>query len=200
MLTAVILVNSAKNKSISELGVSIYDCTGCEQLADQYTNRMGAGKHLVIGLDKVYRYTGVYSGMSVMSFMFDVLFLPITAVVYTTLFFTTLLAMSVDNGYERIYDDPKTRFLRVKHDLVNRLKNPRITSQERDMILGDIQVIDNVIDNTKPEVLSLVTRVANMLYANRKKSLESELLQKELEAFANNNFFIHAAKIQQALK
>jgi hypothetical protein len=161
---------------------------------------MGAGKHLVIGLDKVYRYTGVYSGMSVMSFMFDVLFLPITAVVYTTLFFTTLLAMSVDNGYERIYDDPKTRFLRVKHDLVNRLKNPRITSQERDMILGDIQVIDNVIDNTKPEVLSLVTRVANMLYANRKKSLESELLQKELEAFANNNFFIHAAKIQQALK
>ena len=51
---AVLLMYATIEESRSQLGVSIYDSTSCEQLADQYSARCGAGRHLVIALDKIY--------------------------------------------------------------------------------------------------------------------------------------------------
>ena len=198
-LTAVILVQSAKNQCISELGASLYDHIGCEQVADQFANRMGAGRAIVTFLDKFITYqipkpnsfplnviVGLMHGYAWLGNVSD-------------FFWNLLFATFVSDQYVTIYDDPKVRYTRVKHDMVNQLKNQLVVGAQRDQILSDIAAIDSVIERTDPAVLSIVNKLTYFFSSSRKKVYESTLLQKELEEFASSNLFIHAAKLKQIL-
>ena len=204
---SVILVQAAKAASISELGLSIYDAVSCEQLADQFANRMGAGKAVVIGLDKIHALYGIGRSTSLVaklliSIISAILLISSPALFITCAFYCIViyLVTSISNSFATdIYDEPHTRFLRIKHDLVNRLKDPRINDQERDSTLEDIKSIDTIIEKTPKEVLSFSSKIAYYFSSTKKSIYNSTMLQKELEVFANNNLFVHAAKLKSAL-
>ena len=199
LLAAVILVQSAKNQCISELGVSVYDHIGCEQLADQYANRMGAGKFFVTGLDKWTRFYGPRPHYFPISFILGMLKVVGGTFDVIGFFLNLMCANFVSDQYVTIYDDPRTRYLRIKHDMINQLKSPLTVGDQRDQILSDIEAIDIVIEQTDPAVLSIVNKLTYFFSSSRKKVYESTVLQKELEEFANSNLFTHAAKLKQIL-
>jgi len=200
LLAAVILVQTAKQQCISELGISVYDQVGCEQLADQYANRMGAGRAVVTGLDKIIRHYGPRPHYFPIRFILNILDTVCATFDVISFFLNLLCANFVSDKYLTIYDDDKTRYLRIKHDMVNQLKNPLVVGAQRDQILSDLAAIDVVIDRTDPAVLSIVNKLTYFFSSSRKKVYESTILQKELEEFANSNLYAHAAKLQQILK
>ena len=51
----IVLVSNIAKSYRDEIGANIYSMTSCEQLADQFSSRMGCGVHVVTGLNKIYK-------------------------------------------------------------------------------------------------------------------------------------------------
>lgn len=212
-------------ESREELGFSVYDATSCEQLADAYATRCGAGRHLVTALSKYADIYGAYEkgwmvGSGVGSFIstavllstlvLSTAMLPATAwlgVMLTGVFLTSPLYLmdAVDaakQNQRHPYDTESYRFARIKHQLVQRIKNAKLDSQVTASLIADIEVIEKAIDDADknmPEytlsgkAAHFIAMLSSPVY---RKLYNSETLQKQLEALASNNLYIQAAKLR----
>lgn len=197
----VVLLRSAYQRSISELGASVYDAVGNEQLADQFASRMGAGRDLVVALDKAERHgrwkkrTAGYYLMSAMATVLGLAALSVMTVctlgVWPLLYFKS----EVDRNTKvtTFYDTPYSRFLRIKHDCVERLKNRDMDPVMKAATLADIETIDAVIDLQKQN-LGILDSLRYHFNANFRKAHDTEQMQKDLEKLAFSDLFTHAAK------
>lgn len=197
------IVVETVEKTRSELGVdNVYDTVSAEFLADQFATRMGGGRHIVTGLDKLHRMFGSgetsYSSTPefVLRELFGILFLFIPPINFVTIPLTilTILLGGGDEEDEGMYDIAPKRYGRIKADLVNRLKNRKIGDEERKRILADIEEIDKRIAplTKKIGVTDFIATYLIPVYRRRRKSRE---LQQELEAIATNPLFIRSAEL-----
>lgn len=208
-----------------ELGFSVYDATSCEQLADAYATRCGAGRHLVTALSKYADIYGAYKkdwmvGAGIGSFISTAVLLslwlvstsllPATAwlgVMLTGVFLTSPLYLmdAVDEAKQNQkhpYDSEPYRFARIKHQLVQRIKDAKLSNQATASLIADIEVIEKAIedaDKNLPEytltgkAAHFIAMLSSPVY---RKLYNSETLQKQLEALASNNLYIQAAKLR----
>ena len=201
---SVILHSCAIDKSITDLGASVYDSVSCEQLADQYASRCGAGKALVLALDKIvsneYKYLKVtagqqmlYASLAVAGFVYPLLGIVIAISLFGQLGKSIVGGVYASKG-EAEYDNFPSRIRRVKEQLIERLKDKSLPNIEKAKTLADIAEID-AIASKSADSLKLYEKIAYLLKPSYRNAHKYEILQKELEQLSSNNLFIHSAKL-----
>lgn len=193
---SVILIDAAIEKSISELGGSLYDVNSCEYLADQFATRMGAGRYLVTGLDKLMRSTS-YKVISFISFIVFTM-----SVISSTIASGGLLApvwllilIAGPNKRDDIYDNAAARMNRVKLQHVEQLKDPTLPAAVRRQLLQEIEAIDAVAKTYKDNLV-LFEKLAYYIRPGYRNAHKYEQLQKDLENLSTSSLFTAAAKLQ----
>ena len=202
--TAVLLMAINESKTRSELGINLYDATSCEQLADQFAARHGAGKELLSVLDKVGGLE-VYENRHQYGWMVDIL--TGTAVIacglllggawaaVAGLYSAGMILSVVFADQPNLYDNAEHRPTRIKNDLIERLKDRELTNDERKGLIEIIEIIDKVIA-AKKGFPNLSQHIALLLRSSYRKAYNFEILQKQLEAIASNHLFVQSAKLQ----
>lgn len=187
---AVVLLDASIQKCTSELGHSIYDFTSCEQLADQYATRCGAGKDLVYALSKIDKDDS--DELKSYFDLFGIVLISLTTFGVGALMILILSLMSRKSAYE--HDDYRTRLCRIREQMLSRLKDRNINVLDKERTLAELEEIDKLIKLPNDE-LNWAEKIAYYLKPSFRNAHKAELIQRELERLASNNLFVSAAKL-----
>ena len=186
-----------------ELDSYNYDLTSAESQADQFCARHGGGKALVTALYKVNRLDPGFKER-VLSYNVSSLITLWLSIEKTSdrlitlpfiLFMSTLGPFFIVDPTHNQYDKTKTRFLRIKQDLVHILKNRQLDKEERAFILESIQSIEIMMGEVK-ERDTFLEKFWLTLYPSTRRGRKAEQFQKELEALLANDLFIKSEEIR----
>lgn len=181
-------------KTKSELDNESYDVRGFETLADQFAARHGSSMDLVTGLGKIHKRYGNPAYLSSPLFysldIASVLLMTVGSIVLPPLAIIILLSLVPE---DKIYDDPKERFRRIRDQVVSALKADGIDKNSRRHLLKQLEKIDLTMAQVH-ERSGLLERLSNMLF--RSKSKSNENLQRDIEALLNNELFVASAKLK----
>lgn len=195
------IVYETVEKSRTELGISIYDSTASEFLADQFANRHGCGRHLMTGLNK---FVGLFGGenahQSMPLFMFSQLvsivlnFIPPFTFILVPMNVLLICLGGVGDDGDNTYDTPEIRFRRIKQDTLARLKNRTISNDEKKTILADLAAMEKAMEGIKDkrEWREYIATTIIPVYRRHRKT---KMLQQQLEQLANNPLFVRAAEL-----
>jgi hypothetical protein len=195
------IVTEVTEKSRSELGVSIYDSTASEQLADQFATRHGAGLPLMTALNKLHRYMGnELAYQSTPLFMFTqiisiaLMFIPPVCFLSIPINLIGILLGGFGDDGDNTYDTPEVRFRRIKMDAIARLKNRSISDLEKKRTLADIDAMEKAMTGIedKREWREYIATTVIPVYRKYRKT---KLLQQQLEQLGNNPLFVRAAEL-----
>lgn len=189
----VVVVTNVAKKSQSELGSNVYDFSTWEYLADQYAARQGAGRYVVTALDKLYR--GVWN----ISFRSLPAYLAFEALKLVSLFTVPALAllfMAMDSTGDGTYDQPGARFKRVRNQIVENLKDKKLSKDDQERLAADLVVIDDCLQQMADR-RQLIGVIWDFMLPSARKARNQMLLQKELEDLAANDLFVKAAALKQ---
>lgn len=201
VVTAVIL-SGVVEKSRSELGINIYDMNSWEYLADEFAARHQCGKHLITALDKIYKQFGHMSYRSKSKYIFMEAFKLIVllgSVLTLSTGFSVILLLygivlvSTDSDVV-IYDEPESRMRRLRQQIIQAMKDRRLSKSDIQRMEEDLRLIDSVMESVKDK-RQWLSILADFIPTNR-KNRNAILLQKELETLANNDLFAKAAQFK----
>ncbi|MDH2154346.1 hypothetical protein [Stenotrophomonas sp. GD03657] len=207
----IFLAAKADGNVRSSSGSLNYDMRSSEVVADQFAARHGSGRYLVTALHKM---NVLYDDDSVKPVWFHfiaetkkillaagmitgagMIAVPAGIVIGLLWVFGALLYITGANPELKIYDDPKERLVRIRHDLVQSLKTLRYSPKERDILLRDLQEIDEIIKSVHDK-----RTVMNMLWilatSERRKQYSQMKIEQELEKLVDNDIFVRAAQLQ----
>lgn len=207
----ILVINQQVEACKSELGASVYDEVACEYLADQFAARHGAGRYLISVLDKWAKRGGVShitashinTNMTMMLAAVSVAIAGIPLVglamgILITLIGTGNWAMA-SSKYEMThgYDNDYTRMSRIKHQMVQRLKEPECGPEEKKYILTYLEEVEPIIkkyvNQNNPRIRD---RIAFFFSKKHKYDFEFKALQKDLEELGNNDLFVMSEKLK----
>lgn len=206
-----IVINQQIEACKSELGASVYDEVSCEYLADQFAARHGAGRYLITVLDKFasrsqpVEVSGNYlrAGMATMLAGCSMALAGAGVVGLAIGVFSLLLGSgkwAFDNSkYEMQhgYDNDYTRMNRIKHQMVQRIKDPECPAPEKQFILSYLEEVDPLIKKyVTDDSVKLRDRIAFFFSKKHKYDFEFKSLQKDLESLGNSDLFIMSEKLK----
>ena len=192
----------------SQMPESTYDQTAFEQRADNFAARFGYGRHLVLGLDKLYKFTPERNSSArfIVHAIATLSTLAVCAMIGVALFTTsvaTFLMMSVfsftffyifrEDMQDHTYDKVKDRYLRIRMDLVDQLKDKALPRKVVEDYLSMIYTMDDVLRDTKV-VKTLPEYISNFVFSAGRNASNAINDQRTLEALGNNDLFIYAAQ------
>lgn len=197
----VLITTAAKNIRSQNL-LDGYDLTTAEALADQFAQRHGAGVELVTSLDKIMKRSGDINVRSTGAYIFyefvKIAWFVLSTVVATTVMgavapsmFIIFLVMVIGDGHWSVYDKGSARFKRVRDQIVQALKNQKLSKRESLKLQADLETIDSI-----SQEMTNHTQFLGLLYdyltpggASKRKSIE---FQQGLEDMTNNRIFQYA--------
>ena len=196
----------------SNLGNDTYDRTGFEYLADSFVTRFGYGKQAVIALDKLHTFTGdpakskannyslqIFSLLALILTLAFIIMMLLTSLwllplaVYISLLFEFILFATGDSRFDMPYDELKQRYIRVRNNLIERLKDREIEGEEAKTLLDDIEIIDAIIKETYNSN-TVWSKLSNIVFKSNRQAKNSIQEQQLLEELASNPLFVQAAK------
>lgn len=210
-LVTLVVMNQQIEACRSELGASVYDVTSCEYLADQFAARHGAGRYLVTALDKTYNRdkpmpSVSYMAMGIASAAAAGLYLlagPVAGmaglVMLINVSLLTISEIKADSksDVEWVYDNELTRLNRIKHQMVQRLKDPSTCKKEKNVIVNYLEEVEPIIKKYAGQNdIKLRNRIAFFFSKKHKYDFEFMSLQKDLEEMGNSNLFIMSEKLK----
>lgn len=196
----------------SQLNDPTYSKTSFEERADNFASRFGYGKEITIALDKLSaglpeKSKSMVSMLEVMNAMSTValgffavmgFFIGAAGIlfgIYFSLLFFCLSFLSREDTKDYTYDDLKFRYLRIRQDVIDQLKDPELDKKVIAQYIEDIRVMDEVIKNTK--VPTYVSRViANLLFSRSRQTRDDIKDQQRLEFLANSDLFLKSAELR----
>lgn len=195
----------------SQLPVRKYDQTSSEASADLFVARFNYGRQLITALHRItdkfgvesidsqYRgtfMTAYYGLMIVQAMLVMSLFVaaPILGV-FALAWLGLVCNYSGDAYKDMTYDGIKVRYLRVREQYVNLLKDSSIPKADAMLVLEDIYAFDEIIKKLKP-FTSIFARIGNLLFtANRTVKNDMEI-QRILEELANNDLYLKSVELK----
>jgi len=187
-----VVISSIARQVESEIGTNIYDFSTWEYLADDYATRQGAGRHLVIALDKLYRgYWNISFRSLPVYIAMEALKLVLVAL---SPFFVMFMLM--DGSGEPTYDRPGARFKRVRNQIVEALKNDKLSKDDVENLNADLVAIDKMLESIEDR-RQWVAVLWESVIPSERKMRSQQRLQQELEAIATNELFVKAAQLKQ---
>ncbi|MGF6603703.1 hypothetical protein P3T23_008457 [Paraburkholderia sp. GAS448] len=198
----IVVVSSIARELQSELGMPLFDMNGFEALADQFAVRLGAGRDLVTGLDKINRIDGHIAYRNRLAWLYAeslkvilLLAVPLTLGGTWSMLMASCTADS-KGGETEAYGTLKTRYERIREQLVEGMKNPGLSKEVQTSHAEDIEAIDEVLA-TVSDRRQLFSYMADFLSLSRRQRISQEKLQRELESIASNDLFVKAAALRQ---
>lgn len=200
------------NYVVSQWPIKKYNETSSEQTADAFSTRFGYGRQLINALDKIESKFGVQNNpvkMNQFNFIFNAMEVMIVlGFIAVPVLIPTLPVMVVsaicmgmciysfgDSSRDMTYDELKVRYLRIREQYVNILKNSDIPKEESDKIITDIYAMDQVIKSIKP-FRSLFNSFSNFIFTENRNVKNDVETQRLLEQLAHNDLFIEANKFK----
>lgn len=219
-VVSMVIVQDTEVRLRSASGTSNYDEVNCEYVADNFAARMGAGRYVVTGLDKIYKkYTSIKELKGTGSFIFSEImkiFQFICGFFIGFLSFAALFTMQIplfvymmitslswiigvplmsSNAGDGVYDNIIRRYQRIRLDLVSMLKNKKLSRDLAQQLNNDIDVIDNVL-KSYTEHKSWMGAVVDILIPSKRRLKEETQVMAELENLANNEMFRFASNLR----
>jgi len=195
----VVFMRALYEKNQSGSGTGIYDYRVCEQSADIFATRHGAGREIVTGLDKLLRYgdpayltTATYCAMEFVKMLGGTLMVAATMGLYAPYMLAMFLFVKPE---VKIYDSATARFTLVRQQLVEELKLTDLTVDRRRALLDDVMVVNNIVSNMKDR-RTLWELLQTTVVPSMRRDFKMEVLQKQLESLIANDLFVAAAKFK----
>lgn len=209
VVTTILVASSNRNSNnhSSQNKHTRYDLNTPEYTSDEFAARHGAGPYLVTALDKLLteytlfgmgvvqkRNTALYLGMELLKML--ILGASIAAVkILPPLLLIGLSTVMMDGSGmgEPTYDDPITRFRRIRNQLVEMSKLPKLTTEQITKIKEDLALIDSVYTkySDRRDFLTFIFELGGLV-----PSIKNREYQKELEKLAMNEMFIKAIEFK----
>lgn len=193
-IAEVVVITNVVRQTESELGSNVYDFSTWEMLADQYVTRFGGGRHLVTALDKIYRFSGHISFRSLP------LYLAMEAakllMILTPIPGLSVLFFLLDGAGDGTYDRPGARYQRVRNQIVENLKQPKLSKDDRARLQADLATIDELSSKVNDR-RQLVGIIWDTIVPGARRAYNQERLQRQLEDLAANDLFVKAAELKQ---
>ena len=183
-------------KSRSETGKSVYDLRSCEQIADQFAARHGAGRDLVLALDRLFKDHGDDSVMNSFEFVIMTVLRMIAFLAGLILFtIPTILWVLFFNPTIKYYDEPKARITFLRQQMELELRDKSISDSRRDEILRDLELVESVEDGLDDK-RGLIELFWTEIIPSGISAAQEEKAQKKLEELLNNRLFVQSAKLK----
>jgi hypothetical protein len=209
-----VFITHVGKKAASREGHSFYDSNTWEMLSDQFAARHGAGRHVVTALDKVFSRFGsrqrdgsfLYYFGEIMKLSSGLFFIATAAIslvnIHVVLASILLLGYSyfaITLAYQEdgtpVYDKPKDRFLRVRRQLIEQVKNTNLSIEVVKSLAEDVKVIDEVISDYT-ERANWLESIDNFLFKSSRRRRDNTNLQRDIEKLAMNDLFLSAATLR----
>ena len=199
-----VIITKTIDQVRTELGANIYDLNSWEYLADEFAARHQAGKHLITGLDKIYKKFGHMSYRTKATYIFmealkltlligGILATPLgPGTLFLTLYGAVLVGMDSDAV---IYDEPEVRMRRIKQQIIQAMKDKRLPKDEIIRMEEDLKTIDTVMEKVKDKH-QWVSIMCEAISPTGRKNRNAIVLQQQLEQLANNELFAKAAQFK----
>ena len=94
------------------------------------------------------------------------------------------------------YDELPQRFKRIRHQLIDGLKQPGISDSQRTSTVADIKQIDAIVNNLS-EHTSMMAFVFNHLIPSRRRADRSKSFQQDIETMLANDLYLKATELEQ---
>jgi len=201
----VLTIAETHSKARSELGIDYYDSTSCEQMADQFAARFGAGRELVTAMDaygdsyrrEKYDYL-LQATIRACAYTFGLFAMPLLFVLLALVDGLAVWSFtSSDNA--GTYDGDHDRIARIKRDMIHRLKHVKLSASEKKELIDDIEFLDQQQQRVKG-YLGLHERIALLISSSHSKKYNFTQLQKNLEMLAASNIHVKAEKISSLIQ
>lgn len=210
-----VFVTKAVHASRSETGFHAYEMRSCEQLADDFAIRMGAGSHLASGLYKLFSRFGESSTISpvthtilqLLSLFGDLIVIAgVSAYIGGALIGAgaaatvgvialPLLILLLYNPNEKIYDNGEDRIMLMKRTLVNAIKNKDISDDLRKSYATEITAIDNIAKQLDYK-RGIFEYIITTFGVRGSREYRQEKIMKDVENLLTNDLFVHANQLR----
>jgi hypothetical protein len=199
-----------QNHKDSIMGNTTYDVSSFEALSDNFAARLGLGKELATGLEKIYRAYGAMEynlKARIIITIFDyftlntILLLPLimTGGIFSAFFGITLILQIYSRldgrDHNNVYDKLTTRYKRVKEQIITYIKDVKLPPKDAQRAIESIEHIDKMMAEVS-EYKGLVPIIFNLIDPASRASLKAKDVQGKLEMLAANDLYVKAAKIR----
>lgn len=211
VMTVIMGKAERKTHDDSLMGNTTYDITTFEALADNYAARLGLGKELVTGLEKLYREFGAAefsSGARIATTMFDIYSVvsiigsvivmgsnPIMGALYLGLNMLGLYARLDGRDHNNVYDKLTIRFKRVKEQIIQYLKDKSLPAADVKRSLESVAHIEKTIAQIS-EYKGFLPAIFNMVDPASRAVNSARDIQQNLEAMVANDMYLKAAALR----
>ena len=209
----IVIITNITKEVCSELGSNIYDFSTWEYLADQYAARHGAGRHLATSLEKIYkgswnisfRSLPVYLAIEALKLLAFVLpvwinvglggaLTSIGKAIFVLWQDASIMLIFMDSD-NPTYDRPGERFKRIRDQIVENLKDKKLSKEDVEALNDDLVAIDEVLKDVNDR-RQWLGALWDILSPTARKGRSQEMLQKDLENLAVNSLFEKAAELK----
>lgn len=211
VMTVIMGKAERKTHDDSLMGNTTYDITTFEALADNYAARLGLGKELVTGLEKLYREFGaaefssvariaatmldIYSVVSMISAVIAMGSNPIMGALYLGLNMWGLYARLDGRDHNNVYDKLTIRFKRVKEQIIQYLKDKSLPAADVKRSLESVAHIEKTIAQIS-EYKGFLPAIFNMVDPASRAVNSARDIQQNLEAMVANDMYLKAAALR----
>jgi hypothetical protein len=189
-----LVVSESVMDPINATDTPAYDARSWEALADQFVSRLGGARYLATGLDRKDRLTGSSSyRTNTQHLMIQVC----TVIFYSIPVFTPFFLLGLINGVDpkaSVHDTPEERLKRLRQDVVDAMKNPKLDKEYRIRLQEDADVIADLLKNMKDRE-GLFSFLWTRLRPGSYRQFKRGNMITELETMANNELFVKANKL-----
>lgn len=211
VMTVIMGKAERKTHDDSLMGNTTYDITTFEALADNYAARLGLGKELVTGLEKLYREFGaaefssvariaatmldIYSVVSIIGSVIAMGSNPIMGALYLGLNMLGLYARLDGRDHNNVYDKLTIRFKRVKEQIIQYLKDKSLPAADVKRSLESVAHIEKTIAQIS-EYKGFLPAIFNMVDPASRAVNSARDIQQNLEAMVANDMYLKAAALR----
>lgn len=190
----------------SQIGMNYYDARACEQLADEFAVKHGAGAALASALNKLGKRFSIRGYLSTSAYiMIEAIkialfyFLYVIAGFYApsirVIFWQAWLTALFSSPAVDIYDSPKDRNKYILQRLIETLKEESLSEVELRQVKEDIEIVKMCMDETHDQ-RTLLTRFWDVVTTNGRSRKAEELFNKELESLLFNELYDQSANFR----
>ncbi len=190
-----------------------YNESAFEQRADNFASRFGYGKQLVLTLEKIHADsfdknlnkrimvqigymlpTAIYfAAFAVSALSFS--FLGVLGMILYGFFLNIFIQLPREDNRVFTYDDLKIRYLRIRQDIIDQLKEIKEDKEVVKQMLESIYLIDEAVKTTA--ILRVLPSViSNFIFSNARQTVKSINHQQLLEALASSDLFVKSAELR----
>lgn len=190
-----VMLSGLVEKARFETGFNLYELRSCEQIADQFAVKHGAGVHLASGLDRIYRTYGhssyrnrmLHVLMEIGKLLLFALGLWLGAVVPLLLYVLHI------NPLKKEYDDPKQRLQFIVSTLTEEIKKRQLPEERRKQLVNDIEIVKSLMDKAEDK------RTLNQVFwqycrSEGSAAAKQEKLAKSIQELTHNALFVSASQ------